>query len=132
MFLSEWLGEEKRSECKSCVACSWIFFFQAEDGIRDGRVTGVQTCALPIFAGAFPFMALRAPQDAAPRSGRARANGPPWQSASGPAAAMLACPSNDPAIRARSEERRVGKERRCRCSCVQLLENCISVVSMIF
>src|SRR5438876_10932202 len=29
------------------------FFFQAEDGIRDGRVTGVQTCALPIsFPGA--------------------------------------------------------------------------------
>src|SRR5437870_8928404 len=27
------------------------FFFQAEDGIRDGHVTGVQTCALPIFAG---------------------------------------------------------------------------------
>src|SRR6266487_5964842 len=27
------------------------FFFQAEDGIRDGRVTGVQTCALPISAG---------------------------------------------------------------------------------
>src|SRR5690348_18445498 len=26
-----------------------VFFFQAEDGIRDGRVTGVQTCALPIF-----------------------------------------------------------------------------------
>src|SRR5438876_8879830 len=26
-----------------------IFFFQAEDGIRDGRVTGVQTCALPIY-----------------------------------------------------------------------------------
>src|SRR5690625_2828861 len=25
-----------------------IFFFQAEDGIRDGHVTGVQTCALPI------------------------------------------------------------------------------------
>src|SRR5207253_6562371 len=24
------------------------FFFQAEDGIRDGHVTGVQTCALPI------------------------------------------------------------------------------------
>src|SRR5690625_6682141 len=24
-------------------------FFQAEDGIRDGHVTGVQTCALPIF-----------------------------------------------------------------------------------
>src|SRR6516164_10492819 len=27
---------------------SLIFFFQAEDGIRDGTVTGVQTCALPI------------------------------------------------------------------------------------
>ena len=26
-----------------------IFFFQAEDGIRDKLVTGVQTCALPIF-----------------------------------------------------------------------------------
>src|SRR5690348_17941222 len=28
--------------------CTSFFFFQAEDGIRDGRVTGVQTCALPI------------------------------------------------------------------------------------
>src|SRR5256885_5433336 len=28
-----------------------IFFFQAEDGIRDYKVTGVQTCALPISAG---------------------------------------------------------------------------------
>src|ERR1039457_4295061 len=26
----------------------WFFFFQAEDGIRDYKVTGVQTCALPI------------------------------------------------------------------------------------
>src|SRR5437868_5153626 len=26
-----------------------IFFFQAEDGIRDRNVTGVQTCALPIY-----------------------------------------------------------------------------------
>src|SRR5438552_18480623 len=30
-----------------------IFFFQAEDGIRDDLVTGVQTCALPIFAPSF-------------------------------------------------------------------------------
>src|SRR6266487_2731589 len=29
----------------------FFFFFQAEDGIRDGRVTGVQTCALPISDG---------------------------------------------------------------------------------
>src|SRR2546427_8797948 len=28
-----------------------FFFFQAEDGIRDLTVTGVQTCALPILAG---------------------------------------------------------------------------------
>src|SRR5215204_460343 len=28
-----------------------IFFFQAEDGIRDHCVTGVQTCALPIYRG---------------------------------------------------------------------------------
>src|SRR5688500_20268699 len=26
-----------------------VFFFQAEDGIRDYKVTGVQTCALPIY-----------------------------------------------------------------------------------
>src|SRR5256885_3405224 len=28
--------------------CRYYFFFQAEDGIRDYKVTGVQTCALPI------------------------------------------------------------------------------------
>src|SRR5437762_9900439 len=31
------------------VFYSFFFFFQAEDGIRDTSVTGVQTCALPIF-----------------------------------------------------------------------------------
>src|SRR5260370_39623744 len=30
------------------VLCVVFFFFQAEDGIRDSSVTGVQTCALPI------------------------------------------------------------------------------------
>ena len=30
--------------------CVLFFFFQAEDGIRDDLVTGVQTCALPIFS----------------------------------------------------------------------------------
>src|SRR5256885_7613323 len=29
--------------------CVCFFFFQAEDGIRDYKVTGVQTCALPIY-----------------------------------------------------------------------------------
>src|SRR5262249_58519552 len=33
--------------CTHCVV--YFFFFQAEDGIRDWSVTGVQTCALPIF-----------------------------------------------------------------------------------
>src|SRR2546430_6666174 len=32
-----------------------FFFFQAEDGIRDLTVTGVQTCALPISQGLFEF-----------------------------------------------------------------------------
>src|SRR5437868_8566520 len=41
-----------------CLCCFYLiydfyffffFFFQAEDGIRDRNVTGVQTCALPIF-----------------------------------------------------------------------------------
>src|SRR5215813_14764418 len=31
----------------------FFFFFQAEDGIRDADVTGVQTCALPISGGSF-------------------------------------------------------------------------------
>src|SRR3712207_8478529 len=31
-----------------------LFFFQAEDGIRDIGVTGVQTCALPISVGEVP------------------------------------------------------------------------------
>src|SRR2546430_12695148 len=33
---------------------SGVFFFQAEDGIRVLTVTGVQTCALPIWAGGYP------------------------------------------------------------------------------
>src|SRR5699024_11734490 len=43
-----------------CVA---FFFFQAEDGIRDRNVTGVQTCALPISAVVVLLMRrLRAPE----------------------------------------------------------------------
>src|SRR5256884_6394708 len=36
-------------ERRECLLC--LFFFQAEDGIRDVAVTGVQTCALPISCG---------------------------------------------------------------------------------
>src|SRR3712207_6943071 len=42
-----------------------FFFFQAEDGIRDIGVTGVQTCALPIFAGPHGRAVRRAAADRA-------------------------------------------------------------------
>src|SRR2546430_7606130 len=35
-------------ENENKILCNAFFFFQAEDGIRDLTVTGVQTCALPI------------------------------------------------------------------------------------
>src|SRR2546430_9220795 len=35
-------------KCTDCIILFFFFFFQAEDGIRDLTVTGVQTCALPI------------------------------------------------------------------------------------
>src|SRR5699024_12131349 len=38
-------------ETKSILVIVLLFFFQAEDGIRDRNVTGVQTCALPISTG---------------------------------------------------------------------------------
>ena len=40
------------------VCLSFVFFFQAEDGIRDHCVTGVQTCALPIVASGLGFVVL--------------------------------------------------------------------------
>src|SRR5439155_10763848 len=40
------------SAAKPSASC---FFFQAEAGIRDGHVTGVQTCALPIWVGSCAF-----------------------------------------------------------------------------
>src|SRR6266516_5052093 len=36
----------------------FFFFFQAEDGIRDRTVTGVQTCALPISGETLPHLRL--------------------------------------------------------------------------
>src|SRR5439155_26572919 len=44
------------------------FFFQAEDGIRDGHVTGVQTCALPISARSRPARTAATSRRAARRS----------------------------------------------------------------
>src|ERR1039457_3153172 len=44
------------------MACSLlVFFFQAEDGIRDYKVTGVQTCALPIYHGCSVFRPSSSP-----------------------------------------------------------------------
>src|SRR2546430_13249660 len=41
------VGSEEEN-ARSCLMLLSFFFFQAEDGIRDLTVTGVQTCALPI------------------------------------------------------------------------------------
>src|SRR5256885_222660 len=49
----------ERKERRGDQSLDVIFFFQAEDGIRDYEVTGVQTCALPIL-GDFSFYALDA------------------------------------------------------------------------
>src|SRR5258707_8908179 len=94
----------------------FFFFFQAEDGIRDIGVTGVQTCALPIF------------RKSSPRS----APSPPWKGwdfgdgfgCSGSATPRsikrlgrkLSMPVQLLSRPPRSEERRVGKECRSRWS----------------
>src|SRR5438552_3549427 len=70
----------------------FFFFFQAEDGIRDDLVTGVQTCALPIW-----------------RRCRASRRSPRFYRA-------LADKCRTGSRVARSEERRVGKECRSRWS----------------
>src|SRR5438093_8215327 len=46
-FMTTWLGS--LNVFLLCLLLFVFFFFQAEDGIRDWSVTGVQTCALPIF-----------------------------------------------------------------------------------
>src|SRR3989440_7513859 len=46
----EYLDQSHRS-VRTCATS--FFFFQAEDGIRDLIVTGVQTCALPIWSPRF-------------------------------------------------------------------------------
>src|SRR5438874_7311767 len=95
---------------------SIFFFFQAEDGIRDLYVTGVQTCALPISS---------APPLANPGPARGGAEGSPqadfrggrpWRAAA-PAPKAHDRPRHEAAAhRERSEERRVGKECRSRWS----------------
>src|SRR5690348_17486624 len=91
----------------------FFFFFQAEDGIRDGRVTGVQTCALPIYIIFTISRVFNAPRERV------------WQAWTtteqaqwfGPKGCKIIYNTIDlRAGGARSEERRVGKECRSRWS----------------
>src|SRR5688500_19729713 len=87
-----------------------IFFFQAEDGIRDYKVTGVQTCALPISVRASSASSVFEYRFDPQRSdGMKSGAGLPAGTYSTPAALssvkLLHMP---PPVR--SEERRVGKE----------------------
>src|SRR5206468_7154262 len=96
-----------------------FFFFQAEDGIRDLIVTGVQTCALPISA---PYLhsvgngALAAHFHTVGRGVgkemRDKAGLPPIAIMGGEGPAEGGSNLSDEALR--SEERRVGKEWRTR------------------
>src|SRR5690349_23818348 len=88
-----------------------FFFFQAEDGIRDLYVTGVQTCALPISARDRPPVAAQS-RDRSARAFLHRGG------ARSPERAHSLC--RWPGARQeRSEERRVGKECRSRWAPVQ-------------
>src|SRR5688572_31258363 len=101
-----------KANLASVVALPLSFFFQAEDGIRDLTVTGVQTCALPILRRVASSMSARISARIARHSGTyQRYSGWPSDSAS---ASNLEISSSARAISpsSRSEERRVGKECR--------------------
>src|SRR2546425_9268505 len=91
----------------------FFFFFQAEDGIRDKLVTGVQTCALPI-SRVHPavLVALERHHHLGGRERARRAHGGRLTDVEG---AVLRSLRLD-VVQDRSEERRVGKECRSRWS----------------
>src|SRR5437588_2422851 len=93
-----------------CLVSITIFFFQAEDGIRDHCVTGVQTCALPICKN-------DPPMEAAGFTAQVIILNHPGQISAG-YAPVLDCHTAHIACKfaERSEERRVGKECRSRWS----------------
>src|SRR5437667_501503 len=99
-----------------CLLFSYLFFFfffQAEDGIRDRDVTGVQTCALPIYVYLAPGRAAAAGGKDAGSFWESERDASPRAALGGPAAGQRV------AARRRgwrSEERRVGKECRSRWS----------------
>src|SRR5699024_11513015 len=93
------------------------FFFQAEDGIRDRNVTGVQTCALPIWLSIVVtgtvegFTRDSAKEAIVTRGGRAA--GSVSRKTAFVVAGEAAGSKLDRALElGRSEERRVGKECR--------------------
>src|SRR5256885_4058419 len=98
------------------IVCGYFFFFQAEDGIRDYKVTGVQTCALPICADrATDADILESSHTLYAGYGLRRV----YYSAFSPIpdASRDLPPQAPPLMREhRSEERRVGKECRSRWS----------------
>src|SRR5689334_14246795 len=95
-----------------------VFFFQAEDGIRDGTVTGVQTCALPISFGAEQRTAGTERAQAGAQRAQLAQHGRSVQIRAGLDRDHQQSFAHSAARRAtqmpRSEERRVGKECRSR------------------
>src|SRR5690606_39889519 len=95
----------------------YLFFFQAEDGIRDFHVTGVQTCALPIYQNPF-FCTYRKSKTLFPHLPNHKLPtvsqylGFHLESHHNALADAEACAHI--ALQVRSEERRVGKECRSR------------------
>src|SRR5690606_40695299 len=95
---------------RRCVLLVCCFFFQAEDGIRDFHVTGVQTCALPIFwnRGDAAMLTL----DGTPMPDcTVTTEVSPWDEARSRGVVFRGL-GNEPFWSLRSEERRVGKEGR--------------------
>src|SRR5256886_7151586 len=98
------------------VACiMFFFFFQAEDGIRDLTVTGVQTCALPILTTTGTPTPSLTESGTLPSGVTFKDNGNGTATLSGTPAAGTAA-TYTLTFTARSEERRVGKECRSRWS----------------
>src|SRR2546427_4211876 len=93
--------------CTHRYICVFFFFFQAEDGIRDLTVTGVQTCALPILG-----LHVRRIWEGGIGGGH-QVEQHVVLAAQGDLAEAAAA-NTDPGLR--SEERRVGKECRSRWS----------------